>query len=205
MANRPGGSGSLEELDDDALVTLAPDRLDVFNVLARRYEGRVRTICRGIVGMDDADDMVQETFIKAWKGLGTYRQRNEFAAWLSTIARNTCRDYLRKRKRRPSISLDALTEEHGDQFAPVSGERSPDDHVLNLELKDEVTAALNSLSEEQRRAVVYHYFDGLKYPEIAKEMRTSIGTVKSRLSRARASLRDDPAILEYLQRRRAEE
>lgn len=186
-SNRPDFS----TLDDDRLVSIALDgRLDAFNVLVLRYQGRVRAICQGIVGSSDADDLMQESFIKSWERLGSYRQGGKFAAWLGVIARRTCFDHLRQRQRRPSTSLNRLTDTLGDHFSPADPSRSPDEEVLNLELSGVLREALESLPEEQRRAVFYRDVMDLEYREIADATGWSMGTVKSRISRGRSSMRD---------------
>ena len=198
--NGPQGQSDLDALEDDQLVELSRDgRLDAFNTLVLRHQRKVRVTCYGIVGMADAEDMMQETLIKAWDRLPTYKQRGKFPAWLSAIARRTCIDHLRRHQRRPSTSLDRLTDELGDQFAPESGERLPEDHLLNLELSGLLREALESLPEDQRRAVFYRDVADLDYREIAETTGWSMGTVKSRISRGRAALR------EYLNERQEQE
>lgn len=189
--NRPGDRRDLDALDDDDLVGVSLDgRLDAFNVLVLRHQSRVRATCRGIVGMAEADDLMQDSFIKAWDRLSTYKQRGKFPAWLGVIARRTCFDYLRQRQRRPTTSLDRLTDSLGDQFAPESGERTLDEHLLNIELSGTLREALDSLPEEQRRAVFYRDIADMEYREIVDATGWSMGTVKSRISRGRSAMRD---------------
>lgn len=191
VGGQVGGHGELATLDDDVLVTIALDgRLDAFNVLLLRHQSRVRATCRGIVGVSDADDLMQESFIKAWDRLSTYKQRGKFPAWLGVIARRTCFDHLRQRQRRPSTSLDRLTDLLGDQFAPESPDRSLDEHMLNIELSGRLRSALDSLPEDQRRAVFYRDVMDLEYREIADATGWSMGTVKSRISRGRSAMRE---------------
>ncbi len=186
-----GNPRDLATLDDDRLVGISLDgRLDAFNVLVLRHQTRVRATCRGIVGMSEADDLMQEAFIKAWDRLSTYNQRGKFPAWLGVIARRTCFDHLRQRQRRPTTSLDRLTEALGDQFAPESGDRTLDEHLLNIELSGTLREALDSLPEEQRRAVFYRDVADLEYREIVDATGWSMGTVKSRISRGRSAMRD---------------
>jgi len=203
--NRPSDQDSLNSLDDDQLVVISLDgRLDAFNVLVLRHQSKVRATCRGIVGMAEADDLTQEAFIKAWDRLSTYRQRGKFAAWLGVIARRSCFDYLRQRQRRPTTSLDRLTEAMGDQFAPESGERSLDEHLLNLELSGSLREALESLPEEQRRAVFYRDVADMEYREIVDATGWSMGTVKSRISRGRSAMRDFLKARQAMERSRAD-
>ena len=185
------GITDLTSLEDDDLVTISLDgRLDAFNVLVLRHQTRIHATCRGIVGMADAEDLMQEAFVKAWNRLSTYKQRGKFPAWLGVIARRTCFDYLRQRQRRPSTSLDRLTDVLGDQFAPESGERPLDEHLVNIELSGSLRAALDSLPEDQRRAVFYRDVMDLEYREIVDATGWSMGTVKSRISRGRSAMRD---------------
>jgi len=203
--NRPSDQDSLNSLDDDQLVVISLDgRLDAFNVLVLRHQSKVRATCRGIVGMAEADDLTQEAFIKAWDRLSTYRQRGKFAAWLGVIARRSCFDYLRQRQRRPTTSRDRLTEAMGDQFAPESGERSLDEHLLNLELSGSLREALESLPEEQRRAVFYRDVADMEYREIVDATGWSMGTVKSRISRGRSAMRDFLKARQAMERSRAD-
>ncbi len=191
LVDRSGSPHDLGKLDDDELVGISLDgRLDAFNVLVLRHQSRVRSTCRGIVGMAEADDLMQEAFIKAWERLGTYRQRGKFPAWLGVIARRACFDHLRKRQRRPTTSLDRLTESLGDQFAPPAPDRSLDEHLLNIELSGTLREALSSLPEEQRRAVYYRDVADMEYREIVDATGWSMGTVKSRISRGRSAMRE---------------
>lgn len=148
--------------------------------------------------MAEADDLMQDSFIKAWDRLSTYKQRGKFPAWLGVIARRTCFDYLRQRQRRPTTSLDRLTDSLGDQFAPESGERTLDEHLLNIELSGTLREALDSLPGEQRRAVFYRDIADMEYREIVDATGWSMGTVKSRISRGRSAMR------EFLNERQAE-
>lgn len=179
-----------EQLGDDALAERARGgELDAFNLLVRRYERRVFGLCLGMLRSPAAaEDAAQDAMIAAWRALDGYRGGN-FPAWLLRIAGNRCRDELRRRKRRPSTSLDELVEEHGDAWSPPDEGRSPEAAALDAETGRALLAALDQLPEEQRQAVLLSDVQGLAYLEIADVMHTSIGTVKSRLNRGRARLR----------------
>lgn len=182
--------GALEQLGDDALAERARGgELDAFNVLVRRYQRRVFGLCLGMLRTPAAaEDAAQDAMIAAWRGLDSYRGGN-FAAWLLRIAGNGCRDELRRRKRRPSASLDELIEEHGDAWSPPDEARTPELAALDSESRRVLSAALDRLPEEQRLTVLFCDAQGLSYREIADAMGTSIGTVKSRLNRGRARMR----------------
>lgn len=179
-----------EQPDDDALAERARDgELDAFNLLVRRYERRVFGLCLGMLRSPAAaEDAAQDAMIAAWRALDGYRGGN-FAAWLMRIASNRCRDELRRRKRRPSASLDLMVEEHGDAWSPPDEGRSPELAALDAETGRVLLVALEQLPEEQRQAVLLSDVQGLAYREIAEAMDSSIGTVKSRLNRGRARMR----------------
>ena len=176
--------------DDDLAERATQGELDAFNALVGRYQRPVFGLClRMLSSPAAAEDAAQDAFISAWRGIGGYRG-GSFQAWILRIAGNQCRDELRKRKRRPSDSLDSLLEEAGDSAAPASRERSPEGQALGSETGRVIQEGLNTLPEEQRQAVLLSDVHGLAYEEIAESMGTSVGTVKSRISRGRARLRD---------------
>ena len=188
--NRPDDRTNLDELDDDQLVELARgDRLNAFNVLVHRHRGYLVAICYSHVGMAVAEDLAQDSILKAWLQLKSYRRQGKFRAWLGTITRNTCRDYLRYQNRRPSTSLDKLVDQTGDGFSPEANERSPEDQVLDEERLRLVMSAIDSLPEEQRQVLILREIGQLDYREIADATGWSLGTVKSRISRGRVALR----------------
>ncbi len=174
--------------DDLAAAARAGDRAS-FNTLVRRYQRRVFALCAGMVGPDTAEDITQDTFIRALGSLDRYRGGN-FAGWLLTIAGNRCRDELRRRKRRPTDSIDQQMETFGDAYALPSRERSPERRALDSELRRVIVAALAQLPDDQRQALTLRDIDGFSYQEIASATNVSVGTVKSRIARARAKMRE---------------
>lgn len=178
------------DLSDDALAERAQaDDVEAFNALVVRYQRAVYGLClRMLSSPAAAEDAAQEAFLSAWRGLPGYRG-GSFQSWILRIAGNQCRDELRRRKRRPSDSLDRLIENDGDAAQPVAHDRSPEQHSLDSETGRIIQAGLAELPEDQRQAVILSDVQGLAYDEIAEVMETSIGTVKSRISRGRARLR----------------
>lgn len=172
----------------------ASQRGDVesFNQLVRLYEGRVYNLCYRMLGdADAAADVTQDSFISAYRNLHRFRG-GLFRSWLFRIATNACYDALRARKRRPTVSLNAPSDLDDDAPAfdlPDTGE-SPDDRALRRELAAAIQQGIQQLPEEQRVVVILSDIQGLAYEEIAEVTSTNLGTVKSRLSRARARLRD---------------
>lgn len=166
--------------------------VEAFNQLVRLYETRVYNLCYRMLGDPDAAaDVAQDTFISAYRNLGKFRG-GLFRSWLLRIATNACYDALRARKRRPATSLQALQEPDDDGVGfelPDKGE-SPDDVALRRELGAAIQRGLADLPEEQRVVLILSDVQGMAYEEIATITGANLGTVKSRLSRGRARLRD---------------
>ncbi len=167
--------------------------VEAFNQLVRLYEGRVYNLCYHMLGdSDSAADASQETFLSAFRNLRRFRG-GSFRAWMLRIATNTCYDILRARKRRPAISLDAALvadEDSTRAFDPPDQRESPDEFALRRELAAAIQAGLNCLPEDQRITIILCDIQGMSYDEIAQTTGTTLGTIKSRVSRGRARLRD---------------
>jgi RNA polymerase sigma factor (sigma-70 family) len=179
-------------MDEASLIKQAQDGdVSAYNTLVLHYQNRVYNLAYRIIGEPDAAaDATQEAFISAYKALRRFRGGN-FKAWLMRIVTNACYDELRRRKRRPQSSLDELTEQNESSPLLVSqNSPGPEDHQQNVELVRAIQRCLEELTDDQRTAAVLCDVEGYDYNEIADIMSTSLGTVKSRLSRARAKLRD---------------
>ena len=178
-------------MDEKELVAAAQrGNLPAFNQLVLRYQGLAYNVAYRIVGdADAAADATQDAFLKAYRGLRGYRG-GSFKAWLLRIVTNTCYDALRARRRRRTTSLNdlAMAPEHAWQM--VNGREGPEERALRQELNQVIQAGIATLPPDQRTAVVLCDVQGLSYQEIAEVMGCSLGTVKSRLSRGRAKLRD---------------
>ncbi len=167
-----------DELTDAQLVALARRDDRAFEVLIRRHAPRVRALAQGLVGVGSADDVVQEVFMSAHAHLRQFRGDALFSTWLHRIALNACYRLLRAR---PSLDLRAIPE-------PLS----PSDPVHQGEvthLRETLAWALAQLPPEQREALSLRELADLEYAEIAQVQGVELGTVKSRINRARAALR----------------
>jgi RNA polymerase sigma-70 factor (ECF subfamily) len=170
--------------------------LGAFNTLVRHYQRRVYNLCYRTTGSpEDAADATQEAFLHAYRGIGTFHgPADGFLPWLLRVATNACLDQLRRRKRRPASSLEALDEDEGLRFdardALADPAPGPEGQALGNETARRIQDGLQRLSDEQRMTVVLCDVQGHSYEEVAAMMGVELGTVKSRLSRARASLRD---------------
>jgi RNA polymerase sigma factor (sigma-70 family) len=165
--------------------------VEAFNQLVRTYEVRVYNLCYRMLGDGDAAaDVAQDTFISAYRNLHRFRG-GVFRAWIFRIATNACYDALRARKRRPTVSLSApAPDDEGPAFDLPDGAESPDDFALRRELAGAIQRGIAQLPEDQRIVVILSDIQGLAYEEIAEVTGANLGTVKSRLSRARARLRE---------------
>jgi len=179
-------------MDESALIKQA-QRGDVsaFNTLVLHYQDSVYNVAYRIIGEPGtAADATQEAFISAYKALKRFRG-GSFKSWLMRIVTNACYDELRRRKRRPQSSLDEIVEYNESSALLVNEDNpAPEEHQQQVELIRAIKRCLEELPDEQRTATVMRDVEGYDYQEIANIMSSSLGTVKSRLSRARAKLRD---------------
>ena len=135
---------------------------------------------------EDAADCLQETMLKAWRAIKSYRGECSLSTWLYRIAATVCLDFLRKQKRLPQTeSADEMAEEG---FTPVDASPTPDEAVLHTESADDLRAAIDALPGDMRTVLILYALEGLGYEQIAEATQTSIGTVKSRLNRARQKI-----------------
>lgn len=179
-------------MDEPKLIEQAQNGdVQAFNTLVLHYQDRVYNLAYRIMGEPGAAaDATQEAFISAYKSLKRFRG-GSFKSWLLRIVTNACYDELRYRKRRPQSSLDLITEIN-ESSPLLQSEKSPgpEEHHQQTELVQAIEGCLEELPEEQRVATVLCDIEGYEYSEIASIMSTSLGTVKSRISRARSKLRD---------------
>ena len=173
-------------MNDEALITaFQQGDHDVYRFLVERYQERIRNVLFSIFhDRDFIDDLAQEVFIKAYQALPRFRFEASFYTWLYRIAVNKSRDELRKKKVRRFFSFQTLDEGVGQEIQTRLSVPPVERDTQEL-----VNLALQTLPEKFRTAVVLKDIDGLSYEEIAEVMQCELGTVKSRISRARSMLR----------------
>lgn len=165
-------------------------KLPAFNQLVLQYQGLAYNVAYRVLGDQDmAADATQDSFIKAYKAIRSFRG-GSFKAWLLRIVTNSCYDLLRQKQRRPSEPLDDLLVDPDHSSLMTDDGEGPEDRVLREELSGAIQACINMLPPDQRTTLVLADVQGLNYQEVADATGVSVGTVKSRLSRARARLRD---------------
>ncbi len=181
---------SASAITDELLVQRAQSgELESFNFLVERYQkGIFNLTLRMLRDHQAAEDATQESFTSAYTSLKSFRG-GSFKTWLYRIASNACYDVLRRGKRRPSVSLEALETAHAED-SMFSDPVLVEDTVISSERLRHVSAALARLPEDQRLALVLFDVQGFSYQEVSEITKSSIGTVKSRLSRGRAKFRD---------------
>jgi len=185
---------------DDAAqwVTLAKrGDQDAFRHLVEMYQGRIYALCYGMLqNREEALDVVQESFVKAWKSLKRFKEESSFYTWLYRIASNMCLDYLRKRARRgihESLDVDLNDPHQTDKKMTRDVEDESADPVKPIDsanLGKAIQWAIRQLPSDQQTVIVLREIEGLSYSEIAKTMKIRVGTVMSRLFYARKKLQE---------------
>jgi len=178
-------------MDEKALIVAAQrGEVHAFNQLVLTYQSMVYNLpCRILGDADAAADASQDTFISAFHAIRKFRG-GSFKAWLLRIATNVCYDQLRYKQRRPTSSLEALLTGPDHLSLFTNPDERPEDYALRQELGRVIQRGLDTLPPDQRIVLVLSDVQGLSYQEIAEITRSSLGTVKSRLSRGRTKLRD---------------
>jgi RNA polymerase sigma-70 factor (ECF subfamily) len=179
--------------DEKKLVRLAAQGdQEAFGQLVSTYEKQVYNLALRMVGnREDAADLTQEAFLRVWRGLDNYKADAAFSTWLYRLTSNVCIDFLRREKRRKTVSLTFLDEDHDEAVElsipdPAAG---PEQLAIETESRETMAAAMDELDVEFRQILTMRVINGLSYDEIGDALDLRPGTVKSRLSRAREKLR----------------
>ena len=164
--------------------------VNAFEKLVTEYEKAVYAIAQRMTGNpEDAADMTQETFIKAYNSLGSFRGDSKFSVWLYRIANNVCLDFLRSRSRKPTVSLSVEDDEGEESQLDVADESQSPELLLERGLtRDAVRRGLDTLPPDYRQILLLREIQGLRYEEISSALGIDLGTVKSRIFRARKKL-----------------
>jgi len=179
--------------DAELILRSKKGELDAFGELVERHQSLVINFCYRMLGnREDAEDIAQETFLRAFAAIRSFQPRAKFSTWLLTITRNLTLNLLRNRRRRGrSVSSTCWFEEERQTVTLLPTEEpGPDKVLLQKERAGWVHRALQELSDTHRDIVILRDFEGMSYDEISKIMRCRRGTVKSRLFRAREQLRE---------------
>jgi RNA polymerase sigma-70 factor (ECF subfamily) len=176
------------DADRDLVTAAAAGDRDAFDQLVRQYQGQVVNLARAMTGSDtDVDDMAQEVFVRVWRSLSTFRGDSAFRTWLYGIALNVIRTH---RARRSKFRTLFWSAPEGGEADPLERVRDEDAGIeQKIMMRDAIDRALKTLPTELREALVLRDVQGLEYREIAAALGVPIGTVESRIFRARQRLR----------------
>lgn len=192
MPSNEGVNDEIDSLEIDRLVSVAMQGDDeAFGRVVQIYHGRVYSVILRVVNNpDDARELTQAAWVKAWQRLAEYKREAKFYTWVYRIAVNTALDFLRKRKRRPEVPLEPVMGDDGDHLVmerqrELADELTPAVEMNRKEIRQAFESGLAGLSDEHRTVLILREVEGMSYDEIAEVMKTRKGTVMSRLFYAR--------------------
>lgn len=161
-----------------------------YDLLVLKYQHKIAgLVSRFISDADEVQDVTQEAFIKAYKALGKFRGDSQFYTWLYRIAINTSKNYLVSRNRRPpGVDIDVSDAVHFEGQTALKDNASPERNIMSVQLQQVVNDSIKQLPEDLRSALTLREYDGLSYEEIADVMNCPVGTVRSRIFRAREAV-----------------
>lgn len=188
---RPGGPVSEREIDAELVARVQRGDKRAFDLLVLKYQRKImRLLSRMIRDPAEIEDVAQEAFIKAYRALPQFRGDSAFYTWLYRIAINTARNWQVANGRRPSTPT-AIENEDGETFSQIDNLTdisTPESVMASRQVIETVNAAIDALPEDLRTAIVLREIEGLSYDEIAQSMDCPIGTVRSRIFRAREAI-----------------
>jgi len=179
-----------EDSDQDLVRRVQLGDKSAFDLLVTKYQHKiVHLVNRYVKDPSEAQDVAQDTFIKAYKALGDFRGDSAFYTWLYRIAINTAKNYLLSRSRRHSdYEVDMQDAEQIENAVQLKDIETPEHLLMNEQLIHVIKSAIERLPEEMRIAITLREFEGMSYEEIAEAMDCPIGTVRSRIFRAREAI-----------------
>lgn len=179
-----------EQLDEDLVSKVQQGDKRAFDLLVIKYQHRIiQLVNRYVKDPSEAQDVAQETFVKAYRALGGFRGESAFYTWLYRIAINTAKNYLVARTRRSTdYEIDIDDAETCENAPQLQGLETPERLLISEEIVDTIKTAIEKLPEDMRIAIMLREFEGMSYEEIAETMDCPVGTVRSRLFRAREAI-----------------
>lgn len=184
------GSQERIQLDEELVKRVQAGDTAAFDLLVRKYQHRIAALIgRYVSDWSEVQDVAQETFVRAYRALGNFRGDAQFYTWLHRIAVNTAKNHLVAHNRRPPTDdIDIEDAEHFDSGIRLRDSDTPERELMRQQLEQTVMRAVEALPEELRVAINLREVDGLSYDEIAERMGCPIGTVRSRIFRAREAI-----------------
>ena len=180
---------SQEQTDEQLVAQAQEGNQRAFEFLVRKYQHKIIQLVGRLVGDADAPDVAQETFIKAYRALSGFRGQSAFYTWLYRIGINTAKNHIVSRGRRPANQdIDIVDAEQYGHTEHLSDVDTPESLLLTEEIKGKVAEVIQKLPSDLRQAITLRELEGLSYEEIAEVMDCPIGTVRSRIFRAREAI-----------------
>lgn len=178
-----------ETTDENLLIERASHGdAQAFNELMSLHERRMYAVALRMCGAkEDAEDCLQEAMLRVYRSIGSFKAQSAFGTWVYRITVNTCLDELRRRKSRPTASLDGLLDEG---WSPADGGDGPEQRTVRREQRRMLEVLIAELPEDMRAAIVLRDIQGLSYDDISAALGVNVGTIKSRISRGRERLRE---------------
>ncbi|MFZ2726517.1 MAG: RNA polymerase sigma factor RpoE [Methylococcaceae bacterium] len=179
-----------EQLDQELVERVQQGDKAAYNLLVLKYQHKIiQLVNRYIKDASEAQDVAQEAFIKAYRAIGSFRGEASFYTWLYRIAINTAKNYLVSRSRRGvDLQVEMQDAEHFENTAQLYCLDTPEQLLLNQEIIETIKSAIENLPDEMRLAIMLREFEGMSYEEIAHTMNCPVGTVRSRIFRAREAI-----------------
>lgn len=179
-----------EQLDQELVLRVQQGDKKAFDMLVLKYQHKIiQLVNRYIKDPSESQDVAQEAFVKAYRALGSFRGDSAFYTWLYRIAINTAKNYLVSRSRRNTLYEVDIQDAEAIENAPqLQGMETPERVLLNEEIIETIKSAIDNLPEEMRIAIMLREFEGMSYEEIAQAMDCPVGTVRSRIFRAREAI-----------------
>ena len=179
-----------DQIDQELVLRVQRGDKSAYDLLVRKYQYKIiQMVNRFVKDPSEAQDVAQEAFIKAYRALGNFRGDSAFYTWLYRIAINTAKNYLVSRARRYSqFEIDVQEAEQLGNLPQLKSLDTPEQQLLNDEIVDYIKLAIDKLPEEMRMAIMLREFEGMSYEEIALAMDCPVGTVRSRIFRAREAI-----------------
>lgn len=178
------------EFENELIRSVQNGNANAFEALVTENEAHIFRLCLRMTGnREDAADLTQEAFLKAYRSIASFRGDCRFSSWMIRIASNVCLDFLRSKSKKQTVPLTVENDEGEETELEIADIAAlPEDKLLSGELKSSISRGLERLSDEQRQILILRELNGLSYDEIAKTLDIEVGTVKSRIFRARKRL-----------------
>lgn len=182
-----------QQLDQELVKRVQRGDMAAFDLLVRKYQHRIAALIgRYVADWSECQDVAQETFIRAYRAIGSFRGDAQFYTWLHRIAVNTAKNHLVASNRRPPTDdIEVEDAEHLDAAAALRDNDTPERELMRQQMEQTVLRAVEQLPEELRIAITLREVDGLSYDEIAQRMGCPVGTVRSRIFRAREAIDEE--------------